>query len=554
MLKHSGLFLKFSISVTCQLILGICILQGQPVAQSQAKIWDKHEISFNSQATYENPLYDVREFYATFTSPSGRSFKVNGFWDGGTTWKIRFMPNETGTWQYQTFCSQQEDDGLHNITGRFTCIANENFLDIYQKGAIERSVGNYHLMYSDGTPFFFTACTAWNGTLKSTDEEWDTYLKHRKDHNYNVIQFVTTQWRGGDQNSEGQVAYTGTGKISIHPEFFQHMDRKVDKINEYGLVAAPVLLWALPVGQGRELSPGYSLPDEEAILLAKYTVARYGAHHVIWILGGDGFYLEQYEDRWKYIGREVFRDDPPGIVSQHPRGRSWIGDAYANEHWLDIVGYQSSHSNQEGTVNWVNKGPMAAQWDKLPPRPIINMEPNYEEIRFEITARDVRNASYWSLFATPIAGITYGANGIWPWIREGERILNHGSPDDQPPSTWRESIDFPGSLQIGYLSDFIQQFEWWKLKPATEVLAEQPGDQMYNHFISVVKTDDDTLILAYVPGKSTLKLYNPQKINYTGRWFNPATNQYQPANITRKNGLIEATSPSDEDWVLVLDK
>ena len=38
----------------------------------------------------------------------------------------------------------------------------------------------------------------------------------------------------------------------------------------------------------------------------------------------------------------------------------------------------------------------------------------------------MRNASYWSILATPTAGITYGANGIWPWLREGEEILNHG--------------------------------------------------------------------------------------------------------------------------------
>ena len=116
------------------------------------------------------------------------------------------------------------------------------------------------------------------------------------------------------------------------------MDGKVDRINDYGLVAAPVLLWALPVGEGRHLSPGYALPLEEAVLLARYTVARYGAHHVIWTLGGDGRYAREYEQRWLEIGRRVFADDPPGLVSQHPHGRLWIGDNHAEEDWLDIVG------------------------------------------------------------------------------------------------------------------------------------------------------------------------------------------------------------------------
>lgn len=37
-------------------------------------------------------------------------------------------------------------------------------------------------------------------------------------------------------------------KGAFRPSFFQRLDRKVDRINEHGLVAAPVLLWALPTG------------------------------------------------------------------------------------------------------------------------------------------------------------------------------------------------------------------------------------------------------------------------------------------------------------------
>jgi hypothetical protein len=42
------------------------------------------------------------------------------------------------------------------------------------------------------TPFFRTACTAWNGAMKSTEVEWETYLKQRRDKHYNVIQYITT--------------------------------------------------------------------------------------------------------------------------------------------------------------------------------------------------------------------------------------------------------------------------------------------------------------------------------------------------------------------------
>lgn len=521
-------------------------------AQGAARQWMTYELSFQSSRSYENPIYDVRSFHAVFTSPSGKERKVNGFWDGGRTFRIRFMPDETGAWRYETFCSDEENPGLHGRTGTFECLENNSDLPIYRRGAITQPKGTYHLAHRDGTPFLWVACTAWNGALKSTEEEWATYLAHRADHRYSVIQFVTTQWRGAEGDSEGRVAYEGAGRIRINPAFFQHMDEKVDKINEHGLVAAPVLLWALPFGKGRHLSPGYTLPLEEAVLLARYTVARYGGHHVIWILGGDGRYAHEYEQRWLEIGRRVFADDPPGLVAQHPHGRLWIGDNHAGEDWLDIVGYQSSHSNAQGTVDWINKGPVASRWPHLPARPVLNMEPNYEEIHNRITAKDVRNASYWSIFATPVSGITYGANGIWPWIREGEKILNHGQPDHV--STWRRSIDFSGSLQIGYLGDFLRRFEWWNLRPANELLVEQPGENRYNQFVSVLKSLDQETILVYIPHPETVRLYAPMGERYEGQWFDPAKNEYSEADLRMMDGKIEATSAGDGDVVLILRK
>src|SRR5690606_27420621 len=146
-------------------------------------------------------------------------------------------------------------------------------------------------------------------------------------------------------------------------------------------------------------------------------------------------------------------------VAQHPKGSSWIGEIYKDEPWLDIVGYQSSHNNQKGVVDWINKAPMANQWDKLPARPLITPEPNHEETRLKITAQHVRHPTYCSMFATRQAGITYGANRIWPWIQDdGHLVENHGNPRRKAPPPPNKSIDFPGSMQSGYLSAFIQQF------------------------------------------------------------------------------------------------
>ena len=518
-------------------------------------IWTKVELSFASDKTYENALYDVKEFGAVFTSPTGRTKKLNGFWNGTTDWKIRFLPDEIGEWRYETFCSDEANKGLIGQKGQFNVAGNKSAEILYRRGTTKVSKGDYHLTYADGTPFFLTACTAWNGALKSTDEEWDTYLKQRKRNSYNTIQYVTTQWRGCETNAEGLQAYSGQGKIEINTSFFERIDKKTDEINAHGLLAAPVVLWALPVGDGRHLSPGYSLPTDDATLLAKYIVARLQGNHVLWILGGDGDYLDENEDRWKFIGREVFGDIDNAPTTLHPKGSSWIGKAYEDEDWLDFVAYQSSHSNRQGVVDWINKGPMAKTWHSLPAKPLINMEPNYEEIKFEITAEDVRNASYWSIFATPISGITYGANGIWPWIqKEGELIENHGNPGGRGPSTWRKSIDFPGSKQIGLLSNFVQGYPWWTLKPARERLIGDPTEKGFNRFISVVADNAKDLIIGYVPKPMSFSLRLAASSEYKIKWFDPITGKTREGVYSNTTGMAKLESPSDQDWVFVLER
>jgi hypothetical protein len=222
-------------------------------AQTEVKIWEKFENEFTSSKAYEKPIYQVKEFSVTFTSNTGRKRKVNGFWDGGNTWKVRFMPDEMGEWKWITSCSDKDNAGLYNLQGNFTCVANDNRHPFYRYGAVIHPNGKYYLTYNDGTPYFWVACTAWNGALKSTDEEWEYYLSHRIKNHYNLIQLVTTQWRGADKNLEGLVAYEGSGEITIHPEFFKRIDQRIDEANAMGLLVSPVILWALPVGEGRHL-------------------------------------------------------------------------------------------------------------------------------------------------------------------------------------------------------------------------------------------------------------------------------------------------------------
>ncbi len=533
------------------LLFGMVGFVGPVFGGTDAVLWHKYELPFKSDRSYENQFYNVSDFFVTFTSQTGRIRKVDGFWDGDRSWKVRFQPDETGEWTWVSNCSDEKNSGLHGKSGQFVCVKGEEDLELYQRGAIQHQPGSYHLSFADGTPFFWMACTAWNGAMKSTEADWDHYLEHRRDHNYNVIQFVTTQWRGGGGNREGEVAFEGAGRIEVNPEFFQKMDERVDRINEMGLVAAPVLLWALPSVTGRDLSPGYYLPVDEATHLAKYIVARYQGNHVVWFLGGDGRFFDHFESRWKAIGNNVFGDIDHAPATLHPHGQSFIGDLYAGESWFNIMGYQSSHSYRQATVDFINRKDIAHSWDKLRPMPYINLEPIYENIHDHQTPENVRNAIWWSLFATPVAGISYGANGIWSWIEnDGGQILNHRAA----PHTvsWKNSLKLPVSKEMKHLVEFWNQFDWWEFYPQPDLLLHQPGEEQYDAFVGVLSNQDQSLILAYVPKEGVISLRATPGRSYDAKWFNPMENKYTSADLQYSKGSFAVTQEGNTGRVLVM--
>ena len=106
------------------LISSLLLVSAASVSSAQtpeAVIWKKYELTFTSLVSYENPVQDVRSFRVTFTSPTGTSKTINGFWDGSNTWKARFMPDETGKWNWISSCSDKKNTGLDNIKGEFIC-------------------------------------------------------------------------------------------------------------------------------------------------------------------------------------------------------------------------------------------------------------------------------------------------------------------------------------------------------------------------------------------------------------------------------------------------
>lgn len=492
---------------------------------------------------YKDPTGEVT-VWAEFILPSGKTVKYPAFWDGGTSWRVRGASIEPGIWMYRIYSSDTSNADFHGKSGSFEVKESPEHAPSIHRSALRVASDGFHLEYADGTPFLYLADTAWNGILKSELTDWERYLSVRKLQGFTAVQCVLTHWRSFAADAHGETAFTGTEPIGINPQFFQRLDEKVAAVNRYGLVAALVLLWACT-----EKDPGYYLPEAEAIKLARYMVARYGAYQVIWMLGGDGDYRGEKAKRWKRIGRAVFEGDRTGLVTMHPGGQHWVADEFCDDPWVDFISYQSGHGDNGEHLRWLVEGPPAGQLKKAPSRPIINQEPNYEahvayHSREVFDAHKVRRALYWSLLVAPTAGVTYGHHGVWPWTEEPGVPLDHPGTGESP--SWQESLHSEGAISVTHLKTFFDNLEWWRLRPAPELLKEQPGTEDPARFIAIAEADDSSFAVAYLPVGGAISLRCRDWQPSACCWYDPRAGRW----LDKMEFLTSLVAPDSQDWVL----
>jgi len=520
--------------------------------------WGFFEAAFASTASYDNPVQDAN-LTVTFTAPSGREHTVRGFWDGERVWKVRFSPDEEGTWTYVTRAEPASDLGLHGRTGRVRVVPPTGQRVFDRHGPVRVASGRTFLEHADGTPFFWLADTGWNAALRATPDEWHEYVTERATQGFTAVQWVATQWRAApDGDRLGQPAFTGQARIAVNPAFFQRLDEKAVAANEAGLLNVPVLLWAIGSGTTPAVNPGFSLPEDQAITLARYMVARWQGYDVAWILPGDGDYRGERAEKWKRIGRAVFGGPTAHApVLLHPGGMHWVLREFLNEPWLDIQGYQSGHGDDDRTLRWMTEGPPATDWSVEPHRPFINLEPPYEhhlayQSKQPIPPEHVRRAVYWSLLNAPIAGVSYGGHGVWGWDDGTRPPVDH--PNSGTPLPWREALRMPGAVQMGHVARLFRSIDYWRLRPAPAALAEQPGATQPAQFVAAAASPEHDLLVVYTPVARTIAVRSQAVPSGRATWRNPRTGGQLAATGVRDGSVTRFETPTPGDWILLVDR
>lgn len=524
--------------------------------------WRAVEITLASAKHYPQPFYDV-EVTATFTGPGGASLVRPAFWDGGTTWKIRFAPTQTGLWHYVTSANDPADAGLHSRSGNVICTPYTGALEIYRHGFLRVSDDHRHLAYRDGTSFFWLADTHWIWEQERLDaankpgwtKQFQGMVEQRARQGFNVYQVeLFRRWRK---------AQAGTLSLSHDEPNLAHFQTNIDPKWQYLADQGFVVATTLGILDAK-VTPEQGAREAR---MARYVAARYGAYPATWLM-----YQECTANRTDQYGagtnRTVYMDTVRGVghafqaADAYHQPRTAHSDAplrtsYRGEDWLDFTLFQGGHDKT------IQRAPyLTYYFDPHTTLPMVEGEADYE-LLFDgsranqkqlLTADDMREKAYQAV-QCGCCGYSYAANGVWQanWSAEqaGTQTVYGSTP-------WHQGIDLPGAQQMTHLKQFYTACDWPDLAPRREAdgVISWTGPLAAEARPAVLMDAAARCVVVYFyrgapcPGA----LAQLQQNAYTAQWFDPRTGLYTPLGAARPQAgqWPFPPKPDAQDWLLVL--
>ena len=524
-----------AVIVACLLWQGgtLSLAASKPASVSTVPKWSRFELTLQSSVAYSNALHEAK-LSAWFVSPLGETNRVDGFWDGENTWRIRFAPDMPGRWTFTTSCSDRSNTNLDGQTGEFKCLAALTKTALDRHGPIRVARDRRHFEHSDRTPFLWLGDAVWNGARLAALEDWRLYSEVRASQKFTVLQWTVAPGK----DAQGEIAFTGRNPIAINVGFFQRLDGKVEAANRAGLVCAIVPQQEFGGADG-------GLPETEAALLVRYTTARWGANHVAWILAFEGDSLGKRVGRWKRIGREAFANPEHAPVMLMPGETHWLLDEFRDETWLDAFALPKLNPDENG-LQWMLSGPLSVEWKKSPPHPIVNLSAPADT---SPAGDDTRRMLWWDLLMNPTAGASYMAAPVVNW--ETNLVTNPNMLPRTLPA-WRSALFLPGAKSVTTAAEFFGGIDFSQLRPAPRLIATQPGFQSPRRHVAAATSESRNLTLVYVPEDRTIELslatFSPSP---TVSWFDPRTGESRPAVAVMRGKSCQFSTPEAGDWVLV---
>ncbi len=269
----------------------------RPNTQGSVPQYSAYEIALTATGSYGNPYTEVA-LSAIFQGPGSTTREVQGFWDGGQKFRVRFAPTEIGTWTYSTRASPP-DEGLSQ-KGSFEVVApmegNHGFL---------RRDANYpgSFTYDDGTRYFMWGQTYYEIIRNAlAGDNWKKAVDSSQAHGMNLVRMLVIPW-GTDKNGYPNSQPFANGDHSqLYLAHWQKLDEVVQYLGSRGMIAELILF--------TDTGGAFGAPAEDDRYL-RYVLARFaGYHNVIWNLASGWNYTGKEQSYWDGMGAIIRNEDP----------------------------------------------------------------------------------------------------------------------------------------------------------------------------------------------------------------------------------------------------
>ena len=589
-------------------------MRSTPVAHQAQHVWEKVEIILQVKREYENPYADVL-VWVDLRGP-GSERRCFGFWDGGTTFRVRVLAPSPGTWHWRSG-SLPVDSGLAGQEGTFEArpwTEDEKAQNACRRGMIQASANGHAFDYADGTPFFLLGDTWWatpTSRFPWFDDDrprplgpqagFKDYVAFRKRQEYNCIALLAAfpNWHNDGhparlETADGMIlrsawgqAGTGSAKSMtdeegrrpflfpgrvpgyedvipdlerINPGYFQSMDRKIDYLNGQGMVPF-IEVARRDIGQA--WLNHYPWPDSYTRYI-QYVWSRYQANVCLF----SPIHFDSPEQsipvtEWNRAANLVVeRYGPPpfgtpcGTNANPSSLENWGHTDQAR--WLDFhqIGNRRTHDCYAYLT-----GVFAAK----PPVPGINGEPYYDGMEgadpgSDMAALYCRSAMYGSILSGGLGGHIYGAGGWGGGIWSGEV-----EPESKFP-IW-DALLWQSADQLRHLKTFVfSEIERYQdLIPNPDLLAPnrsgKPGG--LTGWAYCAGTADQGLFLLYFEEQCPAAILSGALSGrcYHAQWFDPRQGQWldspMPVTADHEGRIFLPPFPGDSalstnDWALKL--
>ncbi len=236
--------------------------------------WGMFELSLPGPSG-GNPYRDVT-FTAIFTM-GHRSVGVTGFYDGGGTYRVRFMPDSPGRWSYLTDSSARE---LKGHAGELLCTP---AITTGNHGPVG-TAHQFHFQHADGAPYFPFGTTTY-AYLFTTKENATASLSGMREAHFNKTRVCVlpkplgkgTQILPFPNTGAAADGRGGTNDLTrFNPAYFQLVESRLLELQKANIEADLILFHPYDAW-------GYKAMGAEADdFYLRYAIARLSAFRNVW--------------------------------------------------------------------------------------------------------------------------------------------------------------------------------------------------------------------------------------------------------------------------------